>query len=403
MLKLSTLIQGVRPSPTFAAAARAQALKNEGKDVISFSLGEPDFDTPEHVKKAAKEALDKGFTKYTATEGFLPLREALVQKFKRDQGLSFSSKQIIVSNGGKQAIAGVMASILDPGDEVIIPSPYWTSYPDMTVLLGAQPVAVTTRAEDGYVLKPEALEKAITAKTRMLILNSPSNPTGGCYREADLKALAEVLRTHRYGKQVLVLSDEVYEYITYGDYKHASIAQVAPDLSEQIVIVNAFSKAYSMTGWRVGYAAGPEHVIKAAGTHQSQITSNVCSVAQYAASKAYEDNYAFPRMMAQAFTKRLGIVVEAIKRTPGLSLPVSPLGAFYAFPRVEGLIGKSADGRQIRSGTDFTNYLLEKYHVVAVQGEAFGDVNAFRLSFAMAEDRLQVAMARISEAAASLK
>jgi aspartate aminotransferase len=322
---------------------------------------------------------------------------------KRDQNLSYTPKEVVVTNGGKQALAAAFACLLNRGDEVIIPAPYWTSYPDMAALVGGVPVIVNTKPEDGYLLKPAALKAAITAKTKAIVLNSPSNPTGACYSEADLKALKEAILALPNRTNITVITDEVYEYITYDGFKHVSFAQVAPELRDQIVIVNAFSKAYSMTGWRVGYAVGPAPIIAAMGTHQSQFTSNVCSIAQCAAARAYDDHGAFPKSMAAEFAKRVEIVCDAVAHMPGVSLAAKPRGAFYAFLRVEGLRGKKSGKFEIKSGTDFTNYLLENYNVATVQGDAFGDPNAVRLSFALAENRLREGLARMTEAVRALK
>jgi aspartate aminotransferase len=403
MGRLSHLIERVEPSPTIAAAAKANELKAQGRDIVAFTAGEPDFDTPQHVKDAAVAALNKGLTKYTAVNGILPLREVICRKLKRDQSLDYKPGEVVVTNGGKQAIAAVFAVLLNPGDEVVIPGPYWTSYPDMAKLAGGEAVIVPTTAQGGYLMTPESLRKACTARTRIILINSPSNPTGSCYSAAQLKALAEVIRTLPNSKEIVVLSDEVYENFTYDGFQYASILQVAPDLFDRVVIANAFSKAYAMTGWRVGYAAGPKWIIDAATTHQSQFTSNVCSIAQYAAAAAYNDDYAFPKMMCAEFQKRLDYVCEAVKEMNGVTLPVKPLGAFYAFLRVEGLFGKSAGGKKIQCANDFAAYLLEKFDTVVVQGEAFGDPGGVRISYATSMEQLKKGLDRIKQAAASIK
>ncbi|MFN8391436.1 MAG: pyridoxal phosphate-dependent aminotransferase [Bdellovibrionota bacterium] len=402
MVSLSQTMARIPPSPTIAAAAKANALKAQGKDIISFTVGEPDFDTPKHVRDAAVEALDKGLTRYTAAEGTVALRQVICDKLKRDQGVEYTPKDIVVTNGGKQALAAACAVVLNPGDEVIIPAPYWTSYPDMVRLAGGEPVIVETYAKEGYALTPEALRKACSDRTKMIIINSPSNPTGACYSGAELKALANVISSLKNKSNIVVVTDEVYEYITYDGFKHESIVTVAPELREQILIVNAFSKAYAMTGWRVGYAAGPRNIIDAMAIHQSQFTSNVCSIAQYAAGKAYDDNYAFPTMMRDEFAKRVEIVCGAVEQMPGIKLSVKPRGAFYAFLEIDGLVGKKDGNIVINSGQDFANYLLEKYDVVVVQGEAFGAPKAVRISFALRTEDLKKGLERIKQAASSL-
>ncbi len=402
MVSLSRSIADIPPSPTIAAAERAATLKAQGRGVISLTVGEPDFDTPQHVKDAAIEAMKKGLTKYTAVQGIMPLREVISKKLKRDQGVDFAPKDIIVTNGGKQALFAAFAVLLNPGDEVVIPAPYWTSYPEMVRIVGGVPVIVETKAIDGYLMSPDALAKACTPKTKLIVLNTPSNPTGACYSGADLKALGKAISGLKNGKDIAIVSDEVYEYITFNGFRHESIATVAPELREQIVLVNAFSKAYSMTGWRVGYAAGPKQVIASMAVYQSQLSSNVCSIAQHAAVKAYEDDYAFPRMMQAEFAKRLDTVWEAVKKMPGIKMSIKPKGAFYAFLEIDDLIGKKNGNFVIKSGADFTNYLLENYDIATVQGDAFGAPNAFRISFALDPEQLAKALDRITDAAASL-
>lgn len=401
-LRLSDSIARVQPSPTLAASARAQELKAQGKDIISFTVGEPDFDVPDHIKRAADKAMAQGFSKYTAVGGIAPLKETILQKMKRDQGLEYKASEVVVTNGGKQAIAAACAVLLNPGDEVVIPSPYWTSYPDIVELCGGKSVFARTTPDEGYVLRPEVLLQACTPKTKMIILNSPSNPTGAGYSREELRALADAVLSLPNWRDIVILSDEVYEYFVYRGFEHSSIAAIAPNLRDNILIVNAFSKAYAMTGWRVGYAVGPKAIIDAMTTHQSQFTSNVCSVAQYAAAAAYDDASEFPRKMAAEFVRRYEIVCEAVKEMPGISLPTSPCGAFYAFLRVEGLFGKRAGNKVITCAQDFTDYLLEKFDTVVVQGEAFGDPGAVRMSYAMATPQLKKGLERIAEAARSI-
>lgn len=402
MTTLSKLIQAIPPSPTLAAAAKANELKAKGKDVISFTVGEPDLDTPQHIKNAAIEALNKGFTKYTVAQGIVPLREAIVQKVERDNNLKFAINEVIVTNGGKQALATAFAVLLNPGDEVVIPAPYWTSYPDMVKLVGGVPVFLETKAENGYTFSGEELLKVCTAKTKAFIINTPSNPTGACFSAEQLKDIAAAVKSLN-NPDLTVISDEVYEYITFDGFEHASFLEVAPELREQTLLVNAFSKAYSMTGWRVGYALGPKNIIDAMANHLSQFTSNVCSIAQYAASRAYEDGYEFPRKMQAEFAKRLEIVCDAVKEMNGIQLTVKPKGAFFAFLEIDGLIGKSCGDYKINCGQDFMNYLLEKYDVVVVQGEAFGNPKAVRMSFALDTQQLVKGLNRIKEAALNLR
>lgn len=402
MIPLSDTIKRIAPSPTLAASQRANELIAAGRDIISFTVGEPDFDTPVHVKEAAKKALDQGKTKYTAVAGIPELKKAIQAKFKRDQGVEYGLNQIIVTNGGKQALAALFSVILNPGDEVIIPAPYWTSYPDMALLAGGTPVIVETTSEAGYILSPEQLKNAINAKTRILVINSPSNPTGACYTQAQLMALAEVIEASPYRDNICIVSDEVYEYITYDGYEHASIVSVAPNLKDNIVIVNAYSKAYAMTGWRVGYAAGPAHIISAINNHQSQFTSGICSIAQYAAAAAYTDDCAFPQKMKEEFTRRMDIVARWVAETKGVEMNPKPLGAFYAFLDVRALLGKKHGDVTVKTSEDLAALLMEQYDVVAVPGEAFGAPATLRLSFAMDTAQLQKGLERIGRAASAL-
>ncbi len=403
MVSLSDIIKGIPASATLAASQKANELKAQGRDVISFTVGEPDFDTPPHVKAAAVEALEKGLTKYTATNGILPLREEICKKLKRDQGVDYKPSEVIVTNGGKQALAAAFAVLLNPGDEVVIPAPYWTSYPDMVKLVGGVPVIVETSAANGYLATPESIVNACTPMTRAIVINTPSNPTGGAYSGAELRAIALALSKLPYRDQLVVISDEVYEYITFDGFKHESFLTAAPEWRANTVLVNAYSKAYSMTGWRVGYAVGPKFIIDAMNTHQSQFTSNVCSIAQYAAVKAYEDGYAFPRMMQTEFQKRLDLVVAAVAEMPGIKISVKPRGAFYAFLELDGLLGKKSGSTTINSGEDFAAYLLDQFDVVTVQGEAFGAAAAVRISFALHPDLLKKGLDRIKQAAERLQ
>lgn len=402
MIRLNKAIDRIQDSPTLALTATAKKLKAQGEDIVAFTAGEPDLDTPEHVKEAAREALAEGFTRYTAVAGIDELRKKIADKYNRAYGLNYEIKNVIVTNGGKQSLQELFAVTLEPGDEVIIPAPYWASYPDMVKLVGGEPVIVETAAQDGYVLDPAALKNACSDRTRAIIINSPSNPTGSVYSPAALRALAQTINGLSNAKDIMIVSDDVYEHTIFGGAKHRSILQEAPEFLEQTVISSAFSKTYSMTGWRVGYALGPAAVIAAMAKYQSQTTSNVCSIAQYAAARAYDDNLAFPARLSQEFEKRLAMVVEALETIPGLELPVKPQGAFYAFVRVEGVFGKSAGAKKISSASDFAQYLLEDYKVVVVPGEAFGDAGAMRLSIAVSEDTIRKGMARIKEAVSKL-
>ena len=402
VVSLSNAILSLEPSPTLSASQRANELKALGKDIISLTVGEPDFETPQHIKDAAADAMKKGYTRYTAVAGILPLRHAISEKLQRDQHLVFPPSQVVVTNGGKQALAAACAVLLNPGDEAVIPAPYWTSYPDMVKLTGAKPVIVHGRAENGYVLTGEELLKACTPRTKVIFLNTPSNPTGACYTEAQLQDWRKALSTLKNKDQIVILSDEVYEYITYDDFKHVSFATIAPEFRENTLVVNAFSKTYAMTGWRVGYVAGPKHIISAIETHQSQFTSNVCSIAQYAAAKAYEDGGAFPKQMQEEFSRRLDFLCEAAANIKGVRL-VRPKGAFYGFFEIDQLLGKRAGSVTIDSGLALTRYLLEEFDVAVVQGEAFGAPAAFRISFALGTSALSRALQRITDAIAKLK
>lgn len=398
---LSNTILQLKPSPTLAVTARANQLKAQGQDIIGFGAGEPDFDTPEHIKQAAIEALQKGFTKYTAVGGIPALKDTIQGKLKREQDISYAHDQIIITNGGKQAIATACAVLLNPGDEVIIPAPYWTSYPDMAVLAGGKPVFVNTLPEDGFLMSAEQLKKACSSKTKLIFINSPSNPTGSCYTKEQLKELANVISSLPNRNELIVITDEVYEYITFDGFKHVSFLEAAPELRDRTLLVNAFSKAYSMTGWRVGYAVGPKEVITAMTTHVSQFTSNVCSIAQYAAARAYDDNYAFPRMMQVEFNKRVNLVADAVSQMSGIRLAKKPDGAFFGFMLIDGLLGKKNADVTVDSSATFAEYLLEKFQVAAVAGEAFGYPGAIRISFALNPKDLERGLDRIKKASES--
>ncbi|MBF0309857.1 MAG: pyridoxal phosphate-dependent aminotransferase [Magnetococcales bacterium] len=392
MSLLSRRIQQVKPSATLAVAAKAKELQAQGRDVVNLGTGEPDFDTPKHIKKAAIKALRQGFTKYTAVGGIPELKEALVAKFRKDSGLEYKTNEVIVTVGGKQAFYNLAQATLDPGDEVIIPAPYWVSYPDMVLLAEGVPVIVETTEEQGFLMTPEQLEAAITPKTRFVVINSPSNPTGAAYSAEALKALAEVLERHPH---VWVISDDIYEKITFGDFTFVNLPQVAPNLFERTVILNGLSKAYSMTGWRLGYAAGPAAVIKAMDTIQSQSTSNAASFAQKAAVAALTGSQKCIKPMVKAFLRRRDFVVGRFNAMPGMSCR-SPEGAFYAYPNVAGLMGCTTPaGAPLTNSLELANFLLESQGVAVVPGLAFGKDPYFRISFATADSELQKAMDRI--------
>ena len=390
----------IQPSPTIAVSTKAAELKAAGMDVIGLGAGEPDFDTPDHIKAAAKAAIDAGETKYTAVAGTMALRKAICAKLKRDNELDYTPDQIQVACGGKQNIYNAMMATLNPGDEVIIPAPYWVSYPDITLLAEGKPVPVDCPAADGFKLTPQALEAAITPKTKWLILNSPSNPTGAAYTRAEMKALTDVLLKHPH---VWVMTDDMYELIVYDDFEFVTPAQVEPKLYDRTLTLNGVSKAYCMTGWRVGYAAGPADVIKAMNKVQSQSTTHTSSISQAAAVAALEGDHSFIKTHNAAFKERRDLVVKMINDAEGLECP-TPEGAFYVYPSCAALIGKTTpDGKVIESDGDLVTYLLEAEGVAAVQGEAFGLSPHFRISYATSNEALIEACTRIQRACAALK
>ncbi len=396
---LADSLSRIQPSPTIAVTNKARELRAAGKDVIGLGAGEPDFDTPEHIKAAAIEAIKAGQTKYTAVDGTPELKQAIVAKFKRDNGLSYEPANITVGTGGKQVLYNALVATLNPGDEVLIPSPYWVSYPDMTLLAGGEPKIVETREDQGFKLSAAALEAAITPKTKWLILNSPSNPTGSGYTADDLRALAEVLRRH---PQVLIMTDDMYEHLVYSDFKFATIGEVAPDLMDRILTCNGVSKAYSMTGWRIGFAGGPVALIKAMSKIQSQSTSNPCSISQAAATAALNGDHSFLDEFRAAFDARRRFVVERLNACQGLSC-LTPDGAFYVYPSCQGVMGrKTPGGKVLESDNDFVAYLLEDALVACVQGTAFGLAPYFRISYATSMANLEKAMDRIEKACAAL-
>jgi aspartate aminotransferase len=399
MFSESIALRRVKPSATLAATAKSRELVRQGRDIISLSVGEPDFDTPDNIKEAAIRAIREGRTKYTDVDGIPELKEAICAKFQRENGLTYKTSQVNVSPGGKSVLFNAFMATLSPGDEVIIPAPYWVSYPDMALLAGGEAVPVMTTAEDGFKMRPEALEAAITPRTRWLLINSPSNPSGAAYTRADLKALAEVLVRH---PQVWILTDDMYEHLIYGDFEYTTIAQVEPALYERTLTMNGVSKAYAMTGWRIGYAAGPEPLIKAMAKVMSQSTSNPSSISQWAAVEALNGTQAFIKPNADLFETRRDLVVSMLNQASGLHCP-TPEGAFYVYPSVAGLIGKKApSGKVIANDEDFVVELLEAEGCAAVHGGAFGLSPFMRISYATSNAVLEDACQRIQRFCASL-
>ncbi|MFK0298991.1 pyridoxal phosphate-dependent aminotransferase [Brevundimonas sp. NPDC090276] len=396
----STALARVKPSATLAVTARARELKREGRDVIGLGAGEPDFDTPDNIKAAAIEAIHRGETKYTDADGMPELKAAIAAKFARENGLKYETNQIHVASGGKPVIFNAFVATLNPGDEVIVPAPYWVSYPDMVLLAGGEPVTVIGEEADGFKLRPEVLDAAITPKTKWLILNSPSNPTGAAYTRAELEALAVVLRKH---PQVWILTDDMYEHLVYGDFEYVTIAQVAPDLYDRTLTCNGVSKAYAMTGWRIGYAGGPKALIDLMRKVASQTTSNPSSISQWAAVEALNGPQDFLAERSAAFEKRRDLVVSMLNQAEGIRCP-TPEGAFYVYPSIEGVIGKTTpSGVVITDDEIFTAELLDQEGVAVVQGAAFGLSPYFRISYATSEAVLEEGCRRIQKFCASLK
>ena len=397
MNELSARLNRLAPSATLAMSQRSNELKASGVDVVNLSVGEPDFNTPDHIKEAAKKAIDDNYSRYSPVPGYPVLREAIVEKLKRENNLEYKSSQIICSNGAKQSVCNVVMSLVGEGDEVIVPAPYWVSYTQMVKLADGVPVTVATGLEQNFKMSPEQLEKAITPQTRALILCSPSNPTGSIYSYEELETLAEVLKKH---ERVMVISDEIYEHINYTG-KHASMAQV-PGMKERTVIINGVSKAYAMTGWRIGFAAGEEWVIKACNKLQGQYTSGPCSVSQMAAAAAFAGPQECVETMRRAFEHRKNLIVSLAREIPGLEVN-DPEGAFYLFPKCSSYFGKKDGDTVIKDSNDMALYLLDKGHVATVSGDAFGAPGYFRMSYATDEDSIRKAMKRIAEALAKLK
>ncbi|KRS14710.1 aspartate aminotransferase [Roseovarius atlanticus] len=394
MNPLSATLARVKPSPTMAISAKALEMKAADEDVIGLSAGEPDFDTPENIRAAGIRAIEQGRTRYTAPDGIPELKDAVCAKFKRDNGLDYTRAQVSIGSGGKQILYNALMATLNPGDEVVIPAPYWVSYPDMVTLAGGTPVIVEAGIETRFKLTARALEAAITPKTRWFIFNSPSNPTGAGYSWDDLKALTDVLMRHPH---VWVMTDDMYEHLAYGDFRFCTPAQVEPGLYERTLTCNGVSKAYAMTGWRIGYAAGPEVLIGGMRKIQSQSTSNPCSISQWAAVEALNGTQDFLAPHNEIFVRRRDLVVDALNAIPGITCP-RPEGAFYVYPSIEGLIGKtSAGGTRIDSDEAFVTALLEETGVAVVHGAAFGLSPYFRVSYATSDAALKEACARIED------
>jgi len=400
MAFLSDTLARVKPSPTIAVTTKAAELKAAGKDVIGLGAGEPDFDTPQNIKDAAKRAIDQGKTKYTAVDGIPELKKAICAKFLAENGLTYAPNQITVGTGGKQILYNALVATCNPGDEVIIPAPYWVSYPDMVLLAGGTPVPVVATLENNFKITPAQLEAAITPKTKWFIFNSPSNPTGAGYTWDELKALTDVLLRH---PQVWILSDDMYEHLVFDDFKFCTPAEVEPQLYDRTLTTNGVSKSYAMTGWRIGYAGGPVHLIKAMGTVQSQSTSNPCSVSQYAALEGLTGPQEFLTTNKALFQGRRDLVVSMLNAAPGITCP-TPEGAFYVYPDISGCIGKtSAAGTLIADDEAFASALLEETGVAVVFGAAFGLSPNFRVSYATADETLREACSRIQAFCAGLK
>ena len=397
MAQLSNRLQRLAPSATLAMSQKSSEMKAQGIDVINMSVGEPDFNTPDHIKQAAKMAIDENYSRYSPVPGYAELRQAIARKLERENHLHYQPSEILVSNGAKQSVCNTVMALVNPGDEVIIPAPYWVSYPQMVLLAGGTPVFIEARFDQNFKITPAQLEAAITPKTRMLILCSPSNPTGSVYSKAELEGLAEVIKRH---DDLFVLADEIYEHINYVG-KHESIAQFE-GMKERSIIVNGVSKAYAMTGWRIGYIAAPEWIVKGCNKLQGQYTSGPCSVSQKAAEFAYTQSQECVEQMRQAFERRRNLIVELAKDIPGLEVNV-PEGAFYLFPKCSSFYGKSDGETTVNNSTELALYLLEKGHVATVGGDAFGDPECFRMSYATSDDNIREAMRRIKEVLGKLK
>ncbi len=387
----------IKPSPTLATAAKAKVMKAQGIDVVDFGVGEPDFDTPDNVKHAGITAIQKGFTKYTPAGGTDELKDAVIEKFKKDNGLQFEKSQVLISCGAKHSLYNIAEALFDPGDEVIIPSPYWVSYPDQVLLNDAKPVIVETAEEEGFKLSAKKLERAVTKKTKALVLNSPSNPTGLAYDRKTLEEIAAIAVKYR----IYVISDEIYEKLIYDGFTHVSIASLGAGIKEQTIVVNGVSKSHAMTGWRIGYAAGPKDVITAMANIQSQSTSNPSSISQKAAVEALRGPQDFIRTMNVEFDNRRKYMVGRLNKMNGMSC-LMPVGAFYAFPNVSKLYGRSGNGKRIANSTDLAAYLLEEAKVALVSGDAFGADAYIRLSYATSMENITKGLDRIEQAIGKL-
>jgi aspartate aminotransferase len=397
MAQLSDRLQRLAPSATLAMSQKSSEMKAQGIDVINMSVGEPDFNTPDHIKQAAKLAIDENYSRYSPVPGYPDLRQAIARKLERENHLHYTPAEILVSNGAKQSVCNTVMALINPGDEVIIPAPYWVSYPQMVLLAGGKPVIVEAGFDQNFKMTPEQLEAAITPKTRLLILCSPSNPTGSVYSKEELEGLAKVILSH---EDLFVLADEIYEHINYVG-RHESIAQF-PGMKERSIIVNGVSKAYAMTGWRIGYIAAPEWIVKGCNKLQGQYTSGPCSVSQKAAEFAYTSSQECVEEMRKAFERRRNLIVKLAKDIPGLEVNV-PEGAFYLFPKCSSFYGKKDGDKVIANSTDLALYLLEKGHVATVGGDAFGDPECFRMSYATSDENIVEAMRRIKEALGNLR
>ena len=396
-MKLATRVAKIKPSETLAITAKANALKAEGRDVIGFGAGEPDFDTPANIKTAAIRAIEAGFTKYTPVGGTDELKDAVIGKLKRDNALEYKRSQVVVSCGAKHTLYNLAQALFEAGDEVIIPAPYWVSYPDIVVLAGGQPVIVDTQEKDGFKMKPEQLKAAITSRTRAVVINSPSNPTGAAYSPEELKALAAVLLN----TEILAISDDIYEKIIYANFAFANIATVEPRMKDRTIVVNGVSKAYAMTGWRIGYAAGPEQIIAAINKIQSQNTSNPASISQKAAVEALNGDQDVVGQMVIEFRKRRDIIVQLLNEIDGIKC-LSPEGAFYVFPNVSEIYGRSFQGKKITNSTELIDYLLDEANVATVPGAAFGSDSHIRLSYATSLKNIEEGVKRIKNTIARL-
>jgi len=395
--QLSDRLNRLAPSATLVMSQKSSEMKAQGIDVINLSVGEPDFNTPEHIKQAAKTAIDDNYSKYSPVPGYADLRKAISEKLKKENGLDYGTSEILVSNGAKQCVCSAIMALVNPGDEVIIPAPYWVSYPQMVKLAGGTPVFVEAKIEQNFKITPEQLDAAITDKTKMLIVCSPSNPTGSVYTASELEALSEVIRKH---DDLFVLADEIYEHINYTG-THVSFASVE-GMKERTIVINGVSKAYAMTGWRIGFMAAPEWIVKGCNKLQGQFTSGPCSVSQMAAKEAYVGSQDEVEEMRKNFERRRNLIVQLSKEIPGLEVNV-PQGAFYLFPKCSSYFGKSDGKRTINDSNDFAMYLLEEAHVATVGGDAFGDNECFRMSYATSDSNIKEALKRIKEALSRLK